>query len=708
MAALGSIRKRGVTLIIIVALGLFAFIAGDMVKGCEYFAGQKSQQVGEVLGKKMNILEYQELINEYQNVVKMTQQGRELTDQDRDQIWQQYVANELIAAEAEKLGLAVTDKEMQDILKDGSHPMLMNTPFVNPQTRRFDVTLLTQFQNELKNPQLDPQVAEQYQAYNNFWLFVEKSLRQSLLAEKYYSLLSHCLLSNPVSQKMYFDGTSIESTIQLASIAYSTVNDNDVKVTDADLKAEYDRRREQFRLYEETRDVKYVAFQVVASPADREELMKTMQTAVADFNAGTAAADVVRKAQSRISYLGLPVTKRAIGDMVIATRLDSMNVGQVSAPFESPYDNSLNVIKLIGKSQMPDSIEYRQIVVADASLEVARTKADSIYNALKGGADFEEIAKKYSQTGAKAWLVSNMYEGAQTLDADTKARLQALNSLGANELKNIELSQGNIIVQVTARRAMVEKYDLAIVKRTIDFSKTTYSEAYNKFSQYVSENQTVEGLEQNAQKFGYRLLTLDDMTSNSHNIGNVANSSKALKWAFEAEAGDVSPLFEVGNNDCLLVVALTKVHPVGYRTLEDVTEQLKPIVIRDKKFEQIAAKLQGVTSLAVAKAKGAVISDSISQVTALAPVSVPATGASEPAISGAVAATAQGQFCPKVIKGYEGAYMVQVLKKEPVAGAQFNAQSAADILKRRALTFVGLYMGELYRKANVVDRRYMF
>lgn len=37
MAALGSIRKRGVTLIIIVALGLFAFIAGDMFKGCEYF-----------------------------------------------------------------------------------------------------------------------------------------------------------------------------------------------------------------------------------------------------------------------------------------------------------------------------------------------------------------------------------------------------------------------------------------------------------------------------------------------------------------------------------------------------------------------------------------------------------------------------------------------------------------------------------------------
>ena len=128
MAALGSIRKRGVTLIIIVALGLFAFIAGDMFKGCEYFEGQKRQQVGEVLGEKVSVQDFQKLVEEYSDVIKMTQGRDNLSEEEqnqlRDQVWSTYVNNKLIQAEAKKLGLTVTDKELQDILREGTNPLL--------------------------------------------------------------------------------------------------------------------------------------------------------------------------------------------------------------------------------------------------------------------------------------------------------------------------------------------------------------------------------------------------------------------------------------------------------------------------------------------------------------------------------------------------------------------------------------------------------
>ena len=165
MAALGSIRKRGVTLIIIVALGLFAFIAGDMFKGCEYFEGQKRQQVGEVLGEKVSIQDFQQLLEEYTDVIKMTQGRENLSEEEmnqlRDQVWNSYVNNKLIQSEAKKLGLTVTDKELQDILREGTNPILLQSPFVNQQTGRFDLSLLTKFQDEYKKAAADPQMAEQ-------------------------------------------------------------------------------------------------------------------------------------------------------------------------------------------------------------------------------------------------------------------------------------------------------------------------------------------------------------------------------------------------------------------------------------------------------------------------------------------------------------------------------------------------------------------
>lgn len=710
MAALGSIRKRGVTLIIIVALGLFAFIAGDMFKGCEYFEGMKRQQVGEVLGEKVSVQDFQKLVEEYTDVIKMTQGRDNLSSEEQnqlyDQVWNTYVNNKLIEAEAKKLGLAVTDKELQDILKEGTNPLLMQSPFVNQQTGRFDLSLLTKFQADYKKAVADPQLAEQYQRINNFWLFLEKTLREQTLSQKYYALLAHCLFSNPISAKMAFEGQNVESDVELASLAYSSVNDNDVKITDSDLKAYYDAHKEEFKQYVESRDIKYVTYQVTASQNDQAALMKTMQEAVKGLQDGTAPAEVVRKAQSQIPYAGIAVTRAAL-PQDIAAKVDSMTVGQVtSTPFQS-YDNTLNVIKLIAKTEQPDSIEYRQIQVFDASVDAARTKADSIYKALQAGANFDTLAVKYGQPGQKVWLTSAMYERSTSLDGDTKTLLSTLNTLGVNETRNLALTQGNIIVQVTNRRAMTTKYDVAVVKHSIDFTKNTYNDAYNKFSQFVSENQTLEDIEKNAQKFGYQVLERKDISSTDHTVVGIHGTNEALRWVFDAKPGNLSQLYECGNNDQLLVIALTGIHPVGYRDFESIKEQIKPMVIRDKKFEMLTAKLNGVNSIAAAKQKGATVT-TVPQVTFSAPVFVQATGASEPAISGAVAATQQGKFNTKVIKGNAGAYMVQVTKKANREGAKFDAAAMEQQLKQQALQAAGRFMQELYLKGDVVDRRYLF
>ena len=710
MAALGKIRKRGVALVIIIGLGLFAFIAEEAFRSCEATKNQQRQQIGEVLGNKINVQEFQTLVDEYQEVVKMSQGVDNLSEEQlnslKDEVWNSFVNEQIVKSEADKIGLTVTDEELQNMMKEGTNPMLMRTPFVNQQTGRFDVTMLTKFLADYKKNASNPQMAESYQRIYKYWQFIEKQLRQQTLAQKYQALIANAMLTNPVSAKKAFEGQNQESDVLLASIAYNTINDNDVKIDEKELKAKYDEQKEMYKQTVETRDIKYVSYQVVASAADRKALMTTMQDASNKLQSGATPAEVVRKAQSQFPYTGIAATKRAYPSD-IAAKLDSMAVGQTTAPFETKFDNTLNVVKLISKTMMPDSIEYRQIQVGGETVEAARKTADSIYTALKAGADFEEIAKKYGQTAQKQWLTSAMYENSNTMDEESKNYLNSINTLGVNELKNLEFSQGNIVLQVTARKAMVEKYDVAVIKHTIDFSKDTYSEAYNKFSQYVSENKTLADLEKNAAKFGFRVQERKDLFNSEHNVVGLRSTREAMKWIFDAKDGEVSPLYECGNNDNLLVVALTGIHPVGYRSLDAVKEMVKSEVLRDKKFEQIKAKFAGVADIEAAKAKGARI-DSVNQVTFSAPVFVQATGASEPALSGAIAASKQGDFSKSLVKGNGGAYLFKVLKKANREGVKYDEKATEQMLKQQAVQAASRFIQELYQKANVVDNRYLF
>lgn len=718
MTALGKIRSKGILLIIIIGLGLFAFIAEEAFRSCNGIKGQNSQQIGEVLGEKIYVQDFQKLLEEYQDAMKLTMRTDNLSEdqlnQLKDQVWQQLVSERVMKEDCKKLGLTVTEDELQNVLNDGTNQLLTQTPFVNQQTGRFDVSILKQFIDAYRKAEAsnNSQQLDQMRPAYNYWLFVEKNLRTQLLAQKYQSLLANCVLSNKVEAKMAFNEENEEAQIQLASIAYNTIKDADIKVTDEELKAKYEELKPAFRQQQETRDVKMVDVQVKASATDRGQLQKDMAGYQKQLAEAADPTQVVSKSGSMIQYIGLPVSGKAFQQYPdIASKIDSMAVGTTGV-VENTKDNTYNIVRILSRTELPDSVEFRQIQVGGKTLEAARASADSIQKALAAGGDFQAIAKRYGQDSTTTWFTGAMYEQASTMSQDNRSYIEALLNGAVGSTQNIELTQGNVVIQVLNRKAMKSKAVAAVIKKEIRFSDNTYSKAYNRFSQFVTQSQaSLADLQKHATKFGYTVQDLNDFATSSHTVGNVGGSGirDAIKWIFEAKEGQVSQLFEAGKeNDHLLVLCMTKIHPQGYRPWDDaqVKEILKREVIRDKKAEMIMAKLKGVNSIAAAQAKGAKVS-TVNQITFAAPAFIQATGAAEPALSGAVAATAQGKFCSAPVKGNAGVYVFQVVKKQ-MRPAKYNEEQQIQMCRQRAMQYMGNFMQDLVFGAGVVDSRYLF
>lgn len=711
MATLQKIRSKGPLLVIVIGLALFAFIAGDAWKVLQPHQGK--QDVGEVNGEVLSAQDYQKMVDELSEVIKLTNGLNSLTEDQlnnvKDQVWQSYVNNKLIAEQAEKLGLKVTDAEIQSIIDQGTHPLLMQTPFRNPQTGMFDKDMLKKFLVDYANlnaSQMPAQYVEYYQKMGAFWQFVEKTLAQSTLAEKYQNLVAKSLISNPVAAEDAFNSRTEQSDLLLAGVPYSSINDSTVQVSDSEIKDLYNEKKEQFKQLVETRDIRYIDVKVVPSDADRKAVEKEV-TEYSNQLASTTAdfGTFVRSTGSSVNYSDVPVSK-SVFPADVASRLDSTNVNEVYGPYYNQTDDSFNAFKLLAKVSSPDSIQFRQIQVYADTEEKTKTLADSIYNALKGGADFAAVAKIYGQTGEATWVNAQSWEGSE-LDADNSKFINTLLNQPVNELANLNMGQANLILQVMNKKSMQTKYKVAVVKREVEFSKETYNAAYNKFSQFVAQNTTIDSMVKNAEESGYTLMPRTDLSSAEHYVGGVRSTREALKWIFAAKPGEVSPLYECGENDHLMVVALDKIHEAGYRDINSVAEMLRAEIRRDKKAEKIMEEMKKYNSIAQVKGMKDAVSDSVKHVTFRAPAYISVTRSSEPVI-GAVAAKTAANKVSAPIKGNGGVYMIQVYAKEK-GSEKFDAKQEEATLTNMAVRIAGNQLiNDLYQKAKVVDQRYLF
>ncbi len=716
MAVIQKIRSYGVILIIVVGVALFAFIAEELVRAISTNSNSNRAVVGTVYGEKINYEEFNSLYSEYENAVKMGNGGQNLNEdqstQLRDQVWQDLVSQRIVEHEAEALGLTVSDEELQSIINNGQSPILSQTPFVNQQTGQFDVNQLKQFLSQydevMNNADIPQEYKDQFRELKDYWSFIKRQVRSNALAQKYQSLLASCMLSNPVSAKASFEGRNNESTILMAAVPFTAVKEK-LEISDAEIKAKYDEMKKQypdmFESDKELRSIKYIAVNVTASKADEEALREELTEYASQLATQDSARATVREARSQVIYNNTYVSKNAL-PRDIANQLDSLAVGTLRGPYTNLADNTMNVLKFFGKVQQPDSVQYSIIGVAGTDAK-ANATADSILNALNAGAPMDTIAKRYNQSIEPQWLTSAMAEQGQ-LNDENRMFVNTLFNAAVGNYQKIETSTGKLIVKVSDRRNVIDKYNVAVIKRDIDFSKETYGDAYNKLQEFMAKYQTQAEIEENAAKNGYSLQETQYMAPSVHRIANLRGTTDALRWVFdEAKQGDVSKIQECGeNNDAMLVVIVDKIHKKGDRDINDpnLHSVLEQEVAKDRQAELLLAKFKDTKSIAdVAKLEGAV-QDTIRHITFSSPVFVQKLASSEPALTGAVAASKKGQFQTGV-RGQNGVYAFQVLNQEKKNG-KLDEKAEESQLSSVAMRNMNGLMSALLRSAQVQDRRY--
>lgn len=709
MATLQTLRNAGPLLIIIVGLALFAFIAGDALR--IFQTPQGAQAVGSIDGEDVSATEYQELYDEYSSIMQTLRGGMPLTEAEqlaiKDEVWANYVQTKLIYKEAEKIGLTVSEAEITDIVSRGELPILRQSPFV--RQGEFDYEFLTEFLTEYENNKNDLAYVQQNKPLYDYWRFIEKNIKNDLLISKYQALVANSFISNPVVAESNFNDNNVTYNAEIMSFPYSAIADSTISVSDNDVKAAYDEIKSFYKYPVESRNIKYVSYKVVPSEQDREALRNEVAEFANTLSQESDYANIVRAASSEFPYSKLALGKSRFPEEV-RLRLDSVKVGEVEGPIYSASDNSFTVFKNLGKVTVADSVLYRILPVSDKAL------ADSLLNVLKNKGDFKEISAKYGQErNDSLWLTSAMYEGAAMQDDDVTLISTLLNAK-KGEYNTLSLSNGaNIIYQVIATKNPVEKYNAAVIKRTVEFGSETYAAAYNNFSQFVASCKTIEDLEKNVEQYGFQVQT-STINNSSHYITNISDTRKAIRWIFsEAEVGEISPLYECGDNNTLLVAALSEINEKGFMPM-DKMPFVRYEAIKDKKAEKIMNDIKGKSFEEIAKVAG-VKSDVAERISFVSPTFVKSISANEPAISGVVSKMKAGEVSAP-IKGNMGVYVVKLTSINK-SGSEFNADNEQATLKATANRYItdqflnrytgtSQFINTLLDKANVEDNRYLY
>lgn len=642
MTTLQRIRNHGIILLIVVGVAMLAFILGDFLNSGSSFFNRSRENVGVIAGHKVHYTEYEAAKDQLTEVYKIESGSNDINEelgmQIRSQVWQMMLMDYTLREQAQAIGMDVTAEELSNLcIGENPHQLITQRRAFYDETGKFNRFALINFLNSLaQEPETQEQAANMQQA-KNYWLYWENAVRLTHMQDKYVNLLSQLLTANPLDAKYAFDARQTTVNVEFVQQPFFAVADSLVKVTDADIKKLYNAQKEQYKRTP-NRSLVYVGFPIEPSEADFSEVEKLMKTLENDFQTKEDVATIVNS-NSDILYDG-----RDYSETTIPAEYKEFAFG-----------------KGVKKGQ------YTELTFANDTYSMARimecgySKPDSVKLVLvANGEGTEDVELGWFQASELQKTI------ADPAFAGKKGSTFTVSS-----------GMGEQTFKIADKSTPTPKVKLAILSRKVTPSSKTYGILYNEAKQFIVNNNSIDSLRQSAQELGLSVTPAFALDANADKVNDLKNSRPIVRWAYEATVGDLSDVFECGNQ--FVVAALTEINDGEYRTLNEVRAELQMQALADKKADYIINQLNGVTTLeAAAELFDAEIQSA--EGISLASYRLGAAGV-EPAVIGAALAL-ESNTTSAPVKGNMGVYMVRIGEKT-VAEGELNAEQEIQQLNMR-------------------------
>jgi peptidyl-prolyl cis-trans isomerase D len=704
MAAIGSIRKHSGLLIGIIGSAMLLFVLGGALESSSTFFNGSNNEVGEINGNKISYQDFELKVLEIQQ-----NQNGGLTDKERqqlrDQVWNNMLKDMILGEEFNSLGLSVTDGELIDIIKnDGNNPTLKQY-FTDPKTGQVvqnyanpDGSLNGAAVIGYLNQVVYADGENSAEALASWINFQENYLRKPAVEGKYSTLLSKGIFLTDVELKRLETDKASKISFSYVSSFYNDTPDETIEVSDADLKAYYNEHKTepQFEQKELTSSMTFVTFPVEASADDKANLKAEITDLKNAFI--NAESDTLFINENGDTPFNIKWYAAGMFPPQFDSTIASADTGDVVGPFLNM--DKFEMVKIMDKRLQPDSVMASHILIqpADGNTAAANATIDSLKLAIEGGADFSELATTHSVDQGSAVKGGDL--GWFTTGQMVPTFNDACFNGTTGDLVVVTSQFGIHLISITDQTERKEQVLVGVIDNLVEPSQASFELAYNAASTFAISNNTVDKFTEASE--GLARLDAPDLRPNDDAVLGKPNTRQVVRWVFKSQVGDVSEIFELDNE--YMVALVTDVREKGILPLEMVEEQVKTLVINEKKANLFVSKMTGDNVDGIASQIGGSVQPAND--VAFDAFSIPGLG-NEQKLLGMAFSIPEGKTS-KAIIGERGVYVLRVDNKSVPETVEVIEASRIGLMAAASGRTNFEPFNALKENAEIEDNRYTF
>jgi peptidyl-prolyl cis-trans isomerase D len=684
MALINTLRERmGKIVVAVISLTMISFILLTDQSNLPFMGGG-SNTVGEINGKDISYKDFQakldEMVSTYSINTNQSPQSEEL-ERIREQVWQAFILNYAYGQVFNEAGILVTEKELIDMVQgENTHPHVYQM-LGNPQTGEFDRDFIPAFLQNMD--QAGPQQREA-------WMRFEQSLIPSRQLTRLDVLLDKTNYVTKAEARHEYQAQSGSITLEYVYVPYFSIPDSTVSVTEKDMQKYLDAHANEYQR-EESRDMKFVVFQLAPSKEDTALLKRDLDLVIAGLKtADNDSAFAALNTEGAFPYM--TYRKESMPEVLFGNG-KPLPIDSVIGPIV--LQDRMVVYKMSGKKAGEENfVKGSHILIkwdntTDAAKAEAKKKAEDVLKRARSGGDFAALAAEFSQDFSNSMRGGDLGYFGEKGNFVKEFKDAAFAHVGTGIIpKVVETEFGYHIIKIDEAKDNM-MYKVAIIEREFLISDQTRNQIYRSADMFSSDAKDEKTFEAKANELGYEVLTRTRVGTKDKRIGNIENARNLVLWLYnDATEDKVSEVKEFDGG--YVVAVMTGRQKKGTARLADVQDEIEVKARNEKKAKTVIDKLNALSNKPfeeIATAYGSDARNGESVVT-LGSNSLTGVGIAPEAV-GVAFGLNEGQIS-KAIETSNGVVMVRVISKTAPADLDDYSFYGQQLASRRVGRKIGV------------------